>query len=345
MRRRGVERHVRRLQRRLGTYFPVLTGALSLLGIFVVAIVYYMEFEGWNFVDSFYMTVITMASVGFMEVNVLSPGGRLFTAAIILLGVGTFMFIAGALAQLIAEGTMQRMLWRRKVQRNIDKLKDHVIICGYGRIGSIVAQELTREGLPVVVIEKDPTAVQRLQEEGVLHLEGDATSDEMLMAAGLKRARTLIAALTQEAANVYVCLTGRQLSPKLMIVSRADSESHIHRLELAGADRVVLPHTIGGLRMAQTVIRPTVTSFIELAARGGLDLQMEELPVSENSELVGKNLIESRIRPRFNLIIVGIKKSSGDMIFNPAPQEVIEAGDTLLAIGAKDSLDKIEDIL
>ncbi len=184
-----------------------------------------------------------------------------------------------------------------------------------------------------------------MEQDGILCLEGDATSDEMLLNAGLLHAKSLISALTSEAANVYVTLTARQLNPDIIIVARAGDKSHISRLELAGADRVVLPHFIGGLRMAQNVLRPTVTNFLELAVRGGIDLQMEELEVTPTSELVEKDLIESKIRPRFNLIIIAIKKESGEMVFNPGPKEVINSRDTLLAVGKKSDLNDIKNIL
>ncbi len=201
------------------------------------------------------------------------------------------------------------------------------------------------EGHDVVVIEQTPELIDKMEQDGILCLEGDATSDEMLLNAGLLHAKSLISALTSEAANVYVTLTARQLNPDIIIVARAGDKSHISRLELAGADRVVLPHFIGGLRMAQNVLRPTVTNFLELAVRGGIDLQMEELEVTPTSELVEKDLIESKIRPRFNLIIIAIKKESGEMVFNPGPKEVINSRDTLLAVGKKSDLNDIKNIL
>ncbi len=336
---------LRRLLRQYDFLGPLLMGGASLLCIFTSGIFFYMHYEDWSFWDSLYMTVITLATVGFQEVHPLSLGGRIFTTTLILTGVGSFTFMVGSVAQLLVEGRLHKLLGRRRVQNKIAKLKGHYIICGYGRIGRVVANEILREGLPVVVVESSPECIKTLEEEGVLHVPGDATSDEVLTAAGISRAKSLITALTQEAANVYVVLTARQMNPDLFIISRADSETHIHRLELAGANRVVLPHTIGGLRMAQSVLRPTVISFLELAIRGGIDLQMEELLVSPTSELVNKDLIQSQIRPRFNLIVMGIKKRSGEMIFNPAPQAVIEAEDTLLAIGKKENLNQLLAIL
>lgn len=232
------------------------------------------------------------------------------------------------------------------MQKIIDGLRDHVIICGYGRIGAIVAHELMVEDMPIVVIENNPELGKLLEEQGIPYVAGDATADETLLAAGLIRAKTLVTALSQEAANVYVTLTARQFCPGIRIVARADSPDHTQRLERAGANHVLVPHLYGGVRMAQSVLRPTVTSFLELALRGReIDLQMEELQVTEASEITGKNLIEARIRPRFNLIIIAVKKASGAMIFNPQPQSVLEAGDTMVLVGKKDGLDGLREIL
>ncbi len=333
------------MRQRYGMLWPLIMGFVGLMAIFVTAIIFFMRVEGWSFSESFYMTVITLSTVGFQEVQPLSTAGRYFTSALILTGVGSFAFMAGSVAQLLVEGKINELLGRRRVQKAIDRLTGHYIVCGYGRIGSIVSREIRREGHPLVVIEQDGLVLSRLEDAGVLHVDGDATSDEVLMAAGLSRAACLITALTQEASNVYVVLTARQLNPEITIISRADSEKHIHRLEMAGADRVVLPHTIGGMRMAQSALRPTVTSFLELAVRGGIDLQMEELLIPPHSTLVGKNLIESDIRPRYNLMIMAIKKGDDQMRFNPSPHSVIEAGDTLIAIGSKENLERAQELL
>ena len=334
-----------RLHARLGEFWPIAAGSMALAIIFATSVSFYMTFEDWGFWDSFYMTVITLSTVGFQEVRPLSQEARIFTSFLIFGGVGSFAFLAGSGAQLLVEGRINQLLGRRRVQKAIDRLENHFIVCGYGRIGSIVAREIMREGHPLVVLEQDPDIIKRLELDNVLHLAGDATSDELLLAAGLTRARSLITALTQEAANVYVVLTARQLNPNIVIVSRADQESHIPRLERAGADRVVLPHTIGGVRMAQSVLKPSVVNFIDMAVQGGLDLQMEELRIGTASPLIGKNLIESQIRPRYNLIIIGIKPADEPMRFNPSPDAVIQAGDRLLCIGKPENFLQIQELL
>jgi len=218
------------------------------------------------------------------------------------------------------------------VQKIIDSLADHYIICGFGRIGAVVAEELRRENLPVVILEKDPDLLYELEREGHLFLAGDATTDESLLAAGVERAKGLFACVSQDAENVYITLSSRQFNPALTIIARADRYESVAKLERAGANRVLTPHQIGGKRIAQVMLRPTVTDFMDLATQGH-NLQMEEILVQPGSELAGTTLITSGIRPRFNLMIIAIEKPGGKMTFNPHPEAVIEVGDTLIAVG------------
>jgi len=340
-----IHRRMLKLRAKLGSFWSIVLGVTYIVLLSIIGICFYMGNEHWHFNSSFYLAVITLSTVGFMEVNQLSEEGRIFTSIMIMCGVGGFVYIAGAFAQVLIDGRLQIMWGKHKMMKEISSLKNHYIVCGHGRIGSIVVQEIRAEGHDVVVIEQDPDLIDKMEQEGILCIDDDATSDQVLMAAGLLHADSLISALTSEAANVYVTLTARQLNPDITIVARAGDKSHISRLELAGADRVVLPHFIGGLRMAQNVLRPTVTNFMDLAVRGGIDLQMEELEVTPESDLVEKDLIESKIRPTYNLIIIAIKKDSGEMVFNPGPKEVIHAHDTLLAVGKKSNLADIKDIL
>lgn len=335
-----------RLQNRLGSWGPLLGGLSALILIFCLGVTGYMRVEGWSFFDSLYQVVITLSTVGFQEVYPLSRQGRIVTMLLIVSGVGSFAYLVGAFTQILVEGRLQQFLGRRRMQKIIDGLTKHVIICGYGRIGSIVAQEIQTENVPCVIVENNTDVVAQLAEQGIPYVAGDATADEVLLSAGLLRAKTLVAALSQESANVYVTLTARQLAPRIRIVARADATDHTQRLQRAGADQVLVPHLYGGVRMAQSVLRPTVTSFLELTDRGGaIDLQMEELLVNETSDIVNKNLIEARIRPRFNLIVIAVKKASGEMIFNPQPQSVLEAGDTMILVGKQDGLDGLREIL
>ena len=334
-----------RLRRDFGMFWGLISGFIYMTLVFIGGIIGYMWLEGWNFLNSFYMVVITLSTVGFMEVLPLSDDGRIFTSVLILGGVGGFAYLIGAFSQLLVEGRLQAILGRRRMQKTIGKFKNHIIVCGYGRIGAIVTKEIMDEGLDIVVIDNNPELILQMESAGIACIEGDATCDDILKHAGLANAKTLIAALSDEAANVYVTLIARQSNINVNIIARGNDTASISRLEFAGADRVVLPHTIGGIRMAQSVLRPTVTNFLDIAMRGKIDLQMEELFVTDSSELVGQDLIESKIRPRFNLIIIAIRKGSGEMVFNPGPKELIEAGDTLLTVGKISDLSAISNIL
>jgi len=332
-----------KLKLRYGSFLPFVMGCFSFFLVFLYGLFIYIHVEGWGFLDSFYQVVITLSTVGFTETHELSETGRLLTSSLILLGVGTFAYLVGTFTQFLVEGKIQDLWGKRKMQKIIDTLEDHFIVCGYGRIGSVVVREIVNDGLPVVVIENNPQYVESLKNQQILVIEGDATEDEILFAAGLKRAKGLIASLTQVAENVYVTLTARQTCPNIYIVARADKESSVQKLLMAGANKALTPHMIGGMRMAQMVLRPTVTDFLELAHQGE-DLQMEEIQIQSGSELIGKDLIASGIRPRFNLIIIAIGKESGSMIFNPGAMEVLEEGDVLVAVGKHINFEQLESI-
>jgi voltage-gated potassium channel len=245
---------------------------------------------------------------------------------------------------MLVEGKFQNILGRRRVQKIIDELTGHYIVCGYGRIGRVVAQGIKNEGFDVVVIEKNPAALAQLEHQKTLFIPGDATMDEILLSAGLEKAKCLITVLAEDAANVFVTLTSRQLNPDITIVARTDNESHVPRLKQAGAERVFMPYNIGGLSLVQSVLRPTATSLMDLAIRRDIKLQLEELPISDRSELAGKQVKDSGIRPRFDILIVGIKKNSGEMVFNPGPETVIKAGDLLIALGNPENLQKLQKV-
>jgi voltage-gated potassium channel len=336
---------IRAIQDKWGPLFQFVLGLGIMCVVFVVGLCVFMFVEGWSFIESFYMMVITLSTVGFGEIHPLSDRARIFTALIIICGVGNFAYIVGSFSRMLVDGHLHKLMWRRKVQKRIDKLDNHYIVCGYGRIGAVVVQEISKVSPNVVVIESSEKLVEQLKREGIMHLAGDATDDGLLAAAGIKRAKSIVTALTDEAANVYVTLTARQLNPSIFIVARANNASHITRLEFAGANKVVLPHLIGGVSMANNVLRPTVTDFLELAVRGNIDLQLEQLNVGQGSPFVGKNLLESRIRQDFDLIVVAIKRVTGELVFNPGPKESILAGDTLITVGRPEDLARVADNL
>jgi len=301
----------------------------------------YMVIEGWNFLDSIYMTIVTVTTVGFREIHDLSPQGILFTIALIIGGVGTALYAFTAGARFILEGEIQKIFGRKKLERKIKDLKDHYIICGYGRMGKIIARELHEEGAQFVVIEKDPGSLE--EKEEMLAIIGDATRDLTLKEAGIEKARGLISVLPNDAENLFVVLSTRVLNPNVLIVSRAVEEDSEQKLLRAGANKVVSPYHIGGLRMAHTVLKPTVVDFIEFATRSGnIELQMQEVTVQEGSGLIGMSLEICSVGDE-GFIIVAIKGATGETKFNPTHQSVIKAGDILIVLGEVSKLKAFEE--
>jgi len=301
-----------------------------------------MVIEGWTGLEALYMTIITLSTVGFQEVHPLSRGGRIFAMLLIVSGVGFMFYFLGSIARIMVEGTIKDVLGRRKLEKQISQISGHYIVCGFGRIGRTVSQLLREKPMEVVVIEKDPEYIPFFQEKKILYVTGEATSEENLLKAGILRAKGLVAAVSSDADNVYISLTARGLNPDIFILARAAEESSIKKLTRAGADKVVSPYDIGARSMANTILRPTVIDFIELAMHNrNLDLQMEELTVGEQSEIKDLTLMESTIRQDYDLIVVAIKKKSGEMIFNPSFQAKIEVGDILVALGDCENLNRL----
>ncbi|RMF93014.1 MAG: potassium channel protein [Nitrospinota bacterium] len=316
---------------------------LALCGVLLVGTAGYALLEGWSLVDSLYMTIITLTTVGYGEVHPLSPSSRLFTMGLIVAGVGIVGYTIGTLTQSMVEGQLRSLLGRRKLEREIATLKDHFIVCGFGRMGSFVCRELHAQGLPFVVVERNAELIQEIEEEHFLYVRGDATDDDVLLQAGIERAKGLVSSVASDADNVFITMSARGMNPSLYIVARAENEATERKLQRAGANRVVSPYRIGGMRMAQAILKPAVVDFIEIASQTrGVELLMEELEVGPHSQLVGTILRESGIRQKLGLIIIAIQKSSGAMIFNPASDTLIEAGDRLITMGDTQSLRQLE---
>ena len=307
----------------------------------------YMILEGWNLLDALYMTVITISTVGFNEVHPVGEQGRILTMAILVSGLGVLGYLVGTLTQTLVEGQLLRVMGRKKLERQIKGLKDHYIICGYGRMGRIVCEEIEKtKPTPMVVIDRDSSVTAKIEEDGYLYILGDATEEECLLKAGLLSAEALVTALDSDADNLYITLTAKGLNRELLVLARAGRAGSDKKLMHAGADRVISPHQIGGFRMAQALLRPTVTQFIDFAVHQmDVALGMEEIPVRPNSSLADVTLVDSGIRKELDLIIVAIKKADGEMLFNPASHARIEIGDTLIALGHKSSLIKLERLL
>lgn len=295
---------------------------------------------GISWFEGLYMTVITISTVGYGEVWGLTEEARIFTVFLILAGIGLVSYVLFAVSQAVVEGQLQHFLGRRKVDKIIAKLNGHVILCGFGKIGEIVAEQLKKHGKQFVVIEKDTANTDRFEQEKYLYIIGDATEDSTLKRAGIERASSLIAATSPDANNIYLTLTARELCPEITILSRAFEKSAEKRLIRAGANKVIYPDRMGGMRLAFSLLRPAMISFLDVLAQSFEEgeVELEELTVGERCSIIGKSLKEAQIRPNFNLIVLAVKRADGTMNFNPGGETVIEAGDSLMTIGMRSDL-------
>jgi voltage-gated potassium channel len=321
---------------------------IALIGLLIIILVGTLGFhfiEGWGVIESLYTTMTTISTVGYGDYVPRSSGGQLFTVVLIIFGVGTMLYTFGLLAESMIEGRLLAMSGRGKQKKMITKMKNHYIICGCGRIGHLICRELHADNVPFVVVDNDPEAIRKVEEEGYIHYKGDATQDKSLINAGIKRARGIVCVLPSDAQNLYVILTAKELNQNIYILSRSEEEESEHRLLRAGANRVMSPYTLGGVRMAMAILRPAMLDFIEITTRRqSLELRMEELPVCDGSPIIGKSLEESEIRNNYGLIIVAVKKDSGKMIFNPLASYVIEKGDMLIAMGEDDNIGRFTNV-
>ncbi len=318
---------------------------IILILIVAVGTVGYRVLEGWSLVESLYTTVTTLSTVGYGDFYPITTAGRLFTVVLIVIGVGTMLYAIGLLAETVVEGRLRAIMGRGKLERVVDKLHNHYIICGCGRIGYLICRELKEEGVPFVIVDSNQEVLEKIEDDGFLYLKGDATHDRTLLAAGIKRAKGIVCALPTDAENLYVILTARELNQDAFILSRSEEEESEHRLLRAGANRVMSPYTLGGMRMAMAILRPAMLDFIEITtSRQSLELRMEEIAVCKGSPIIGKSLGDSDIRQKYGLIIVAIKKDTGRMIFNPVATYVIEERDMLIALGEEGSVKRFFDV-
>ena len=320
----------------------ILIALALLLGILIVGTAGYMTIEGSSLLDGLYMTVITVTTVGYGEVFPLNTAGRYFTIFLIMVGVGLVLYLFSKVTEAMVEGSLQTYMGRKTMDKKVAGLKDHFIVCGYGRIGKVICRILHENKRPFVVIENDPVEIKGIQEMNYIVLEGDASSDETLLKAGILNAKGLIAVVSSDADNVYTILTAKGIKPNLFVLARSSgSEGSETKLLRAGADKVISPYYIGALRMAQLLVRPTVIDFIDLAVNAGeLGLRIEELYVSEKAKFINMSLFDSNIRKDFDLIVVAIKREHGEMLFNPNPNTKILPRDILVVLGEHDNIDK-----
>ena len=317
--------------------------AILLVLLVIVGIAGFHLIEGWSFFDGFYMVLTTITSIGYGEIHPLSQAGRLWNSFVIILGVGLVLLLVGGASRTLLEFELQSVFGRRRMDREINRLTGHFIICGAGRVGRSAARELARRPLPFLVVDTNEAKLQKYASEGWLTCLGDATQAPVLEQLRIECASGLVAATTTDAINIYIILTARSLNPKLKIIARAAEEEAEKHLYTAGADSVVSPYRFAGYRIAQTFMRPNVVDFFDTAMSQQRPLEIEEVKVGQGARFVGKTLEGSRIRQELGVIVLAIKGEHAPMRFNPPPDEIIHAGDHLIAMGDPEGLRKLED--
>ena len=311
-----------------------------LVSVVALGTVGYTAIEGWSLWRAFYVTVLGITTV---DLPPMSRDGQVFTVFLLVAGVGAALYTFTLLATVVVEGGLPKRLQRRHEARMLETITDHFIICGYGRIGSIVAEQFRRQRIPHVVVERDPERVQLALDHGALSVEADASREEVLKRVGIDRARGLVAVVGTDAENVYTVLSARVMRPNLFIISRAETDDATQKLKRAGADRVISPYQIGGMQIAQTALRPAVVDFVELATSSdNLDLMMEEVTIGAQSPLAKQSILQANLRQRYGVIVVGIQRHEGKMEFNPEPDTSIGVGDKLVVLGRPGSLKQLE---
>jgi voltage-gated potassium channel len=329
----------RRVIRRL-IFTTALIGAILCIGT-----VGFCAIEGYPAFDAFYMTLITITTVGYQEIHPLSQAGRIFNSFLIFFGVTAMLFAVGAMTQTIIELQLQDRFGKRRIKRAIMSMKDHYIVCGFGRVGRNAAFELQRAGARFIVIDRSEQRVERATQAGMTAMVADATRDESLREAGVERARGFIAALATDADNVFVILSAKTLNPGLTVVTRASEEDAEEKLRRAGADTVFSPYSMAGHRLAQALVRPHVVQLLDFASKGaGLDVRMEQVHIVSGSRLVSRN-VGDVARAEAGVIVLALRKADGKMVFNPPAGTQIAAGDFLIVMGEQAGLRSLESLV
>jgi voltage-gated potassium channel len=320
----------------------LLRPAVIIVLILLTGTLGYMVIEGWNVLDALYMTITTMATVGFGEVHPLSPQGRVFTIALIVLGVGGALYLLTTMMQFVFEGHLGRNLERRRMQRRIDHLRDHFILCGFGRVGRQVSHDFRAGGVPFVVIDVNQSSLDAAAEEGCLCVRGDAADDETLRRAGIETARGLVTCVNSDADNIFVTLSARALRSDLFIVARGNNDEAAPKLRRAGADRVVSPYSIGGRQMAMLATRPAAVELIDrVLSHADVDLLLEDFTVREGSRLVGRTVREVGQEIAPGVLILAIRRQA-QLVTQPPSDAAVDVGDELVAFGTSAQLRALE---
>jgi voltage-gated potassium channel len=322
----------------------LITAAALLVLLPVIGTAGYMIIEGWGFLDALYMTVTTITTVGFREVQPLDDSGKVFTIILAICGIGVIFYGFISLFQFVLEGELGLLLGRQRMKSRIEGLKDHYILCGFGRVGEEIAREFSARRLPFVVVESNPEAIERAERRGFLLLVGDATSDEILKEAGVERARVLLAASDSDAGNTFIVLTAKALNARLFLVSRAAYPESEPRMLRAGADRVFSPYNIAGKQMALTALHPLVVEFIDtLASRRDGAPVLAEIDVSEVSGLAGRT-IHDVLHQFPSVVVLGLESAAGDLRVGPASDTVLSMGDRVILMGQESELEAIRPV-
>lgn len=299
--------------------------------------------EGWTWFDGFYMTLTTMATVGYGEIHPLSHAGRIFNSFLIVMSVSGAAFTIAVFSQALIEFEFGKVFGRRRMERELARLSNHYIVCGAGRVGRTVVRELRERGESCVIIEKDPVRARWAEEEKIPVIVGNASSEETLVKARIEKARGFVAAVSSDAENLYIILTARGFRSDLQIIARASEEEATPKLLRAGANQVISPYFFVGKRIAQLFLRPNVLDFIDTAfGTERLDIEIGEVKIPSQSALAGKKLADSTIRQQAGVIVLAVKNSEGKMLFNPSQDSVISAGDCLIVIGGDEQVKKLE---
>ncbi len=322
----------------------IRTGALFTALVVAVAVVGYHYISEKSWLDSLFFVVITISTVGFGESSELPAAAQWLTIGTIVFGMTAAGYTMSGVLQMVTEGEVRRILGVRRMKMEIDRLEGHILVCGFGRIGRMLCGELHAQHRPFVIVESNPQRADDAEKHGYLVMRGDATTEEVLLSAGLERAQTIVTALPSDADNVFITLTARNVNPDVMIIARGEYPSSEKKFLQAGANRVVLPAAIGAQRMAGMIMRPSTLELMDLVTdREVLEVELNEMYVVPDSGLVGQSIRDADVRASFGLLIVAIKKHHGGMVFNPAINEVIEGRDTLIGMGRAQDLDRFRE--
>jgi voltage-gated potassium channel len=321
---------------------------LLLCGLLAAGTMGFAIIEDYPWFDAFYMTVITITTVGYLEVHRLSDAGRLFNSILLLLGVITMFYIMGSVTQIVLDIEFSNYFGKRKVRKMVEKLRDHYIVCGIGRVGRGAAAELQRSGKPFVIVDRDENRVEWAIKQGMLAVQADCSQDETLRDLGIERAKGLIAALASDADNLYLTLSAKTMHPMLNIATRVSTEEAEAKMRRAGADAVFLPYTMTGYRLAQAILRPHVFEFFDVTAsihNMGLNVGVDQVEIEAGSNLVARSLRDLQLRRDLGVIVLAIRRASGAMEFNPPADALMQGGDHLIVMGDREAVHRLESMM